>query len=140
MRGVHSLRSRAFCNGLSSDLRWVDHSRLQWADQPATAMTPPLTKGAAMIIRKAVSAATVAVMASLAAAAPAAASYPPAVRAAFVHVCVSKGSSLKGCYCLFNYVQSGETYKVFLQQARVYQKGGPIARIEIRGAAHCGLT
>ena len=29
---------------------------------------------------------------------------------------------------------------VFLNQARVYEKGGPIARIEITGAARCGLT
>lgn len=93
-----------------------------------------------MINRTALSAATVAVVASLAAAGPAAASYPPAIRAAFVHVCVTKGSSLKGCDCLFNYVQSGESYKVFLNQARVYEKGGPIARIEIAGAARCGLT
>jgi hypothetical protein len=93
-----------------------------------------------MIIRKAVSAATLAVVASLAAAVPAAASYPPAVRVAFVHVCVSKGSPLKKCDCLFNYVQSGETYKVFLNQACVYEKGGQIARIEITGAARCGLT
>jgi hypothetical protein len=109
------------------------------ADQSAKAMTPTLTKGAAMIIRKAVSAATVAVVASLAAAVPAAASYPPAIRVAFVHACVNKGSSLKGCDCLFSYVQSGETYKVFLNQASVYEKGGPIARIEITGAARCGL-
>ncbi|MGO9903608.1 MAG: hypothetical protein ACLP0J_28965 [Solirubrobacteraceae bacterium] len=93
-----------------------------------------------MIIRKAVSAATLAVVASLAAAVPAAASYPPGIRAAFVHACVSKGSSRKGCDCLFNYVQSGETYKVFLNQARIYENGGPIARIEIKGAARCGLT
>ena len=93
-----------------------------------------------MIIRKAVSAATVAVVASLAAAVPAAASYPPATRVAFVHVCVTKSSSLKKCACLFNYVQSRETYKVFLNQERVYEKGGPIAQIEITGAARCGLT
>jgi hypothetical protein len=93
-----------------------------------------------MINRKALSAATVAVVASLAVAGPAVASYPPAIRAAFVHVCLTKGSSLKGCTCLFNYVQSGESYKVFLSQARTYAKGGRIARIEITGAAHCGLT
>jgi hypothetical protein len=103
-------------------------------------MTPSLTKGAAMINRKSLSAATVAVVASLAVAGPALASYPPTVRAAFIHVCLTKGSSLKGCTCLFNYVQAGETYKVFLSQARVYANGGRIARIEITGAAHCGLT
>jgi hypothetical protein len=96
-----------------------------------------------MITRKTVSAATLAVVATLTAvmpAAAAAASYPPAIRAAFIHVCEGKGSSLKGCECLFKYVQSGETYKVFLAQAKVYRRGGPIARIEIKGAAHCGLT
>jgi hypothetical protein len=93
-----------------------------------------------MINRTALSAATVAVVASLAAAGPAVASYPPSVRTAFIHVCRTKGSSLKGCDCLFNYVQSGESYKVFLSQARVYAKGGQIARIEITGAEHCGLT
>ena len=93
-----------------------------------------------MINRKSLSAATVAVVASLAVAGPALASYPPTVRAAFIHVCLTKGSSLKGCTCLFNYVQAGETYKVFLSQARVYAKGGQIARIEITGAAQCGLT
>jgi hypothetical protein len=93
-----------------------------------------------MIISKAVSAAAVAVVASLAAAGPAAASYPAATRVAFVNVCVGKGSPLKRCECLFNYVQSGETYKVFLNQASAYEKGGAIARIEITGAARCGLT
>jgi hypothetical protein len=93
-----------------------------------------------MINRKSLSAAIVAVVASLAVAAPALASYPPAVRTAFIHVCRTKGSSLKGCICLFNYVQAGESYKVFLSQARVYADGGRIARIEITGAAHCGLT
>ena len=93
-----------------------------------------------MINRNAVSAVALAAVASLVAAVPAAASYPPAIRAAFVHVCVTKGSSLKGCDCLFNYVQAGESYKVFLNQARVYEHGGPIARIEITGAARCGLT
>jgi hypothetical protein len=93
-----------------------------------------------MINRRAVSAATLAVIASLVAAVPAAAaSYPQAIRTAFVHVCLSKGSSLKGCDCLLNYVQAGESFKVFMNQALVYEKGGPIARIEITGAAHCGL-
>jgi hypothetical protein len=92
-----------------------------------------------MIHRRAVSAAALAVVASLAAAAPAAARYPPAIRSAFVHVCEGKGSSLKGCDCLFNYVQSRESLKVFLNQGRVYENGGPIARIEITGGARCGL-
>ena len=93
-----------------------------------------------MINRRELSAAMVAVVASLAVTAPALASYPRSVRTAFIRVCLTKGSSQKGCVCLFNYVQSGESYKVFLSQARVYAKGGRIARIEITGAAHCGLT
>jgi hypothetical protein len=140
IRGVHSLRQLCLLQRASAVSCAGSSTSAVVVDQPATRMTPSLTKGAAMIIRRAVSAATIAVMGSLAVAAPAAANYPSAVRTAFVHVCVSKGSSLKGCECLFSYVQSGETYKVFLQQARVYQRGGPIATIEIRGAAHCGLT
>lgn len=93
-----------------------------------------------MMNRRAVSAGAVAVVASLVAAVPAVASYPPSVRTAFVRVCETKGSSLKGCVCLFNYVQAGESYKVFLNQARVYAHGRVIAPIEIKGAAHCGLT
>jgi hypothetical protein len=126
--------------GLSTAIRTSDAGgRVAELVQSAKAMTPTLTKGATMINRKAVSAATLAVVASLAAAAPAAASYPPALRSAFVHVCVGKGSPLKGCECLFNYVQSRESLKVFLNQGRIYQNGGPIARIEITGGARCGL-